>query len=83
MKEIVNSHLKVDQSLVNEFRKLRDVLRLSCVVADSMERNNVMRAEVKIRTSSRKFISPALKVKLYPVDLVNCLGALKVAEPGM
>jgi 3-hexulose-6-phosphate synthase/6-phospho-3-hexuloisomerase len=47
-----------------------------------MERNNVMRSEIKIRTSSGRFIGPALTVKLYPGDLVDCLDALKVAEPG-
>jgi len=82
MKKIINPHPKVNQNLVNEFRKLRDVLSLSCVVADSMERDNVMCSEIKIRTSSEKFIGPALTVKLYPGDLVDCLGALKVAEPG-
>jgi len=82
MKKIINPHPKVNQSLVNEFRKLRDVLSLSCVVADSMERDNVMYSQIKIRTSSEKFIGPALTVKLFPGDLVDCLDALKVAEPG-
>jgi 3-hexulose-6-phosphate synthase/6-phospho-3-hexuloisomerase len=82
MKKIINPHPKVNQSLVNEFRKLRDVLSLSCVVADSMERDNVMYSQIKIRTSSEKFIGPALTVKLFPGDLVDCLDALRVAEPG-
>jgi regulator of RNase E activity RraA len=47
-----------------------------------VERNNVMRSEIKIRTSSGKFIGPALTVKLYPGDVVGCLDALKAAEPG-
>lgn len=82
MKKIVNPHPEIDQNLVNEFRKLRNVLSLSCVIADSMERDNVMSSEIKIRTSSEKFIGPALTVKLYPGDLVDCLEALNIAMPG-
>jgi regulator of RNase E activity RraA len=43
-----------------------------------METNNMMRSEIKFGTSSRKFIGPALTVKLYPRDLVDRSDALKV-----
>lgn len=82
MKRIINTLGKrPDSEVVKGFRELLKIYSPSCVVADSMERAGVMHSSIKPLTDSR-FVGVALTVKLYPGDLVDCLDALKVAEPG-
>lgn len=72
----------VDESIVEGFRSLLSVYSVSCVVADSQYRNGVMNSAIKLLDRSTKFAGPALTVKLYPGDLVDCLHALSVAQAG-
>lgn len=82
MKRIINTlERRPDPEVVEGFRELLKIYSPSCVVADSMERAGVMHSSIKPLTDSR-FVGVALTVKLYPGDLVDCLDALKVAEPG-
>jgi len=82
VKRIINTlERRPDPEIVEGFRELLKIYSPSCVVADSMERAGVMHSSIKPLTDSR-FVGVALTVKLYPSDLVDCLDALEVAEPG-
>lgn len=72
----------VDESIVAGFKQLLAVYSVSCVVADSQFRNGVMHSSIKLLDHKTKFAGPALTVKLYPGDLVDCLYALNVAQAG-
>ncbi len=72
----------VDPVVVDGFRQLLAVYSVSCVVADAQCREGVMSSAIKLLDPRTKFAGPALTVKLYPGDLVDCLHALKVASPG-
>lgn len=67
--------------LLESFRELLKIYSPSCVVADSMERDGVMHSSLKPVFPCR-FVGPALTVKLFPGDLVDCLDALAVAQAG-
>ncbi|MGE5140378.1 MAG: RraA family protein [Rudaea sp.] len=67
-----------DQDLAG-FRSLLQVYSPSCIVADCMERRNVLRSDIRPLYDAR-FAGFALTVKLYPGDLVDCLDALAVAQ---
>lgn len=67
--------------LVEGFRKLLSVYSPSCVVADAKERTGVMVSSIK-PVSGKRFVGVALTVQLYPGDLVDCLEALALAQPG-
>lgn len=71
-----------DRTLVEKFVSLKEVLSVSCVVADAQERTNVMRSYMKMRSAVRSFIGPALTVRLWPGDLVDCLAIFEHAEAG-
>ena len=47
MKKIINPRPLIDETLIKPFRDMEDVLSLSCVVGDAMERDNVMRPDIK------------------------------------
>jgi regulator of RNase E activity RraA len=70
-----------DSDLVEGFRALLSRYSPSCIVSDVMERRRTLHSSIKPIAAGR-FAGPALTVKLYPGDLVDCLDALKVAEPG-
>lgn len=82
MKHIVLPRPDVDEELIRPFREMREVLSLSCVVADAMERENVMRSCIKPRAANVKIIGPAVTVKLTPGDMVDCLDVFTVARSG-
>ena len=82
MKQVIKEHASVDQEMVEKFKTLKDVYSLSCVVADSMERDNVMHSSIKMRTVNEKFIGPAFTVKLNAGDLVDCLDIFKYVQTG-
>ncbi len=63
------------------FRELLTIFSPSCVVSDCMERAGVLRSDIRPLFEAR-FVGPALTVKLYPGDLVDCLDALAVAQAG-
>lgn len=69
------------EALLEGFRQLLRIYSPSCVVADSMERDGVMHSSIKPIFPCR-FVGPALTVKLFPGDLVDCLDALAVAQAG-
>ncbi len=82
MKKTINDHPAVNEQLVEKYRAMIDVLSISCVVGDAQERDNVMHSAIKIRTVNKKFIGPALTVRLTPGDIVDCLDIFKIAQPG-
>ena len=82
MKNIVNPRPNIDESLIKPFRGMDDVLSLSCVVGDAMERDNIMRHDMKPKAFDKKIIGPAITVKLTAGDIVDCLGVFDVAKPG-
>ena len=82
MKKVINDHPEVNEHLVQQYRTMIDVLSISCVVGDAQERDNVMHNAIKIRTVNKKFIGPALTVRLTPGDIVDCLDIFKIAQPG-
>lgn len=70
-----------DPGLVEGFRALLSRYSPSCIVSDVMERARTLHSSIKPIAPGR-FSGPALTVRLYPGDLVDCIDALKVAEPG-
>jgi 3-hexulose-6-phosphate synthase/6-phospho-3-hexuloisomerase len=82
MKNIVNPRPFIDENLIRPFREMEDVLSLSCVVGDAMERDNVMRNDMKPKAANKKIIGPAITVKLTAGDIVDCLGIFEIAKPG-
>ena len=82
MKYTVNPRPEIDESLVKPFREMEDVLSLSCVVCDAMERDNCMDAGIKPCAADKKIIGPAITVKLTAGDIVDCLGVFDLAKPG-
>jgi len=82
MKRVINQiEARPDPDVVDGFRELLKVYSPSCVVAACMQRANVMSSTIKPIIPTR-FVGVALTVKLYPGDLVDCLDALAVAQPG-
>ena len=82
MKKIINPRPLIVETLIKPFRDMVDVLSLSCVVGDAMERDNVMRPDIKPRSIEKKIIGPAITVKLTAGDIVDCLGVFEIAKPG-
>jgi 3-hexulose-6-phosphate synthase/6-phospho-3-hexuloisomerase len=81
VRKTIQSFERPDESLVEGFRELLSRYSPSCIVSDVMERARTLRSDIRPVVGGR-FVGPALTVKLYPGDLVDCLDALKVAEPG-
>lgn len=71
-----------DAALVEGFRSLSEVMSLSCVVSDAQERSGTMRHDIKPKGADRKIIGTALTVRLTAGDIVDCLDAFTVAQPG-
>lgn len=82
MKNIVKPRPDIDEKLIAPFREMYNVLSLSCVVGDAMERSNVMRHDMKPKGADKKIIGPAITVKLTAGDIVDCLGVFEIAKPG-
>jgi len=82
MKKIILQRPAFNEDLIKPFRKMSDVLSLSCVVGDSMERDNVMHPYMKPRAADKVIIGPAITVKLTAGDIVDCLEVFEVAKPG-
>ncbi len=80
--KVVHPRPSIDESLIKPFRDLYDVLSISCVVSDAMDRANTMDCGIVPRASNKKIIGPAVTVKLRPGDIVDCLEVFKVVKPG-
>jgi 3-hexulose-6-phosphate synthase/6-phospho-3-hexuloisomerase len=78
----INPRPPVDESLIAPFRALHDVLSISCVVSDSMDRANTMDCGIVPRGANKKIIGPAVTVKLRPGDIVDCLDVFTIVKPG-
>jgi regulator of RNase E activity RraA len=82
MKKVINPRPEIDEALIKPFREMDDVYSLSCVVGDSMERDGVMRHDMKPKAADKKIIGPAVTVKLTAGDIVDCLDVFEIAKPG-
>jgi 3-hexulose-6-phosphate synthase/6-phospho-3-hexuloisomerase len=82
MSIIINPRPALDAELIARFVAMADVMSLSCVVSDALERNGTMRHDIKPRGAAHKIIGPALTVQLTAGDIVDCLEIFNVAKPG-
>lgn len=82
MKYVINPRPEIDESLIKPFRQMDDVLSLSCVISDAVNREQTMDYGMKPRAAEKKIIGPAITVKLTPGDIVDCLCVFDVAKPG-
>ncbi len=82
MKKIINPRPQIDEAKIKPFRDMANVLSLSCVVGDAMQRNQVMRHDMKPKAANKKIIGPAITVKLTAGDIVDCLEVFEVVKPG-
>ena len=82
MKYIMNPRPEIDESLIKPYREMEDVLSLSCIISDAMDRDSTMRPDMKPKAADKKIIGPAITVKLTAGDIVDCLGVFEVAKPG-
>lgn len=82
MSVIINPSPTVDAELVAKFVAMADVMSLSCVVSDALERSGTMRTDIKPRGADRKIIGTALTVQLSAGDIVDCLEVFTIARPG-
>jgi len=82
MKKIIRPRPEIDEEKIRPFREMADVLSLSCVVGDSMERDNLMHPYMKPKAADKVIIGPAVTVKLTAGDIVDCLDVFEVAKPG-
>ncbi len=82
MQKIIHPGRRPPQDLIDGFKALKNVYSISCVVADSMERANVMKSYLRILDVKTKIIGPVVTVKLSPGDFVDGLDVIKVAQPG-
>lgn len=82
MKRIIRDHADVQEGIMEKYRAMEEVLSLSCVIGDAMERDNVMKSYMRMRSVNKKIIGPALTVKLTPGCIVDCLPIFDLAKPG-
>lgn len=81
MRKVINEGTRPDPQLVEGFRSLLPRYSPSCIVSDVMERARTMHSAL-VPASPGRFAGPALTVRLYPGDLVDCIDALRVAQAG-
>jgi regulator of RNase E activity RraA len=81
VRKVINEVDRPAAELVEGFRSLLPRYSPSCIVSDVMERARTMHSAL-VPASPGRFVGPALTVKLYPGDLVDCLDALRVARAG-
>jgi len=82
MSNTINQGPEVNRELVARFVAMADVMSLSCVVSDALERSGTMRHDIKPKGADRKIIGTALTVQLTAGDIVDCLDVFTVAKPG-
>lgn len=78
----VNPSPQVDRELVARFVAMANVMSLSCVVSDALERSGTLRTDIKPKGADKKIIGTALTVQLAAGDIVDCLEVFTVAKPG-
>ncbi|MCL2465149.1 MAG: hypothetical protein FWF28_08800 [Micrococcales bacterium] len=61
---------------------MRDVVSVSCVVADAQDRANVMHSALRMRSVTSTFIGTAVTVRLAPGNLVDPLAVLDLVAAG-
>ena len=61
----------IDETLIHPFREMSDVLSLSCVISDALERDQTMRYDMKPKAAPKVIIGPAITVKLTAGDIVR------------
>lgn len=81
MRRTINQAERAHPEVLDGFRGLLSRYSPSCIVSDVMERARTLHSAIKPIAPGR-FVGSALTVRLYPGDLVDCLAALNVAEPG-
>lgn len=72
----------IDETLIHPFREMSDVLSLSCVISDALERDQTIRYDMKPKAAPKVIIGPAITVKLTAGDIVDCLDVFEIAQPG-
>ncbi|NWF69703.1 MAG: RraA family protein [Chloroflexi bacterium] len=83
MRKIINARTNIpDPAVLQGFKDLLKIYSPSCVVADSQERAGVMRSYIRPLLPQKRFVGPALTVRLEPGNQVDCLDALSVAKAG-
>lgn len=82
MKKILNERPVIQEELIRPFREMADVLSLSCVISDAMEREGTMRYDMKPKAADKVIIGPAITVQLTAGDIVDCLDVFEIAKPG-
>jgi 3-hexulose-6-phosphate synthase/6-phospho-3-hexuloisomerase len=82
MKMNIQPRPEIDERLIAPYRAMDDVLSLSCVISDAVERECTMHPDMKPRGADQKIIGPAITVKLTAGDIVDCLCVFDVAKPG-
>lgn len=82
MKKIVHERPSTDETLARKFAELRNVVSVSCVVGDALERDGIMDSGMKMRSVPTPFIGPALTVRLVAGYLVDCLEIFEHARKG-
>jgi 3-hexulose-6-phosphate synthase/6-phospho-3-hexuloisomerase len=81
-KIILERQVSPDPQVLQGFKDLLKIYSPSCVVADSQERQGVMRSYLRPLSTQTRFVGPALTVQLEPGNQVDCLDALAVAREG-
>lgn len=82
MKKNINARPEIDEALIQPFRTMIDVMSLSAVISDSMDRDCTMRPDMKPKAANKVIIGPAVTVKLTAGDIVDCLEVFDVVKPG-
>jgi len=82
VEKIIHPGRRPPQDVIDGFAALKNVYSISCVVADSMERANVMKSYLRILDVKTKIIGPVVTIKLSPGDFVDGLDVIKIAQPG-
>lgn len=79
---IINARPSLDEGIIRKFVELQNVMSVSCVVSDALERNGTMHSSLKMRSVVKPFIGPAFTVRLTPGFLVDCLVIFEHARKG-
>ncbi len=82
MTSLTNPSPAVDADLVAKFLAMADVMSLSCVISDALERSGTMRHDLKPKGADKKIIGTAVTVQLTAGDIVDCLDVFNVTKPG-
>jgi 3-hexulose-6-phosphate synthase/6-phospho-3-hexuloisomerase len=83
MRKVINCGPTPDEKVLQVYSNFLKLFSPTCVIADSMERSGIMNSAIKpIDPTNCRICGPALTVRLFPGDLVDCLDALGVARRG-